>query len=335
MSREQPLTPVERRFGAQLKATTMGACLSARELVELAVQGRRCPDYEARMEHVVSCAACRQLLRELRAAETKRWSGLAPLTATPQRRLVMSGALVAAVCTLLLFTTLRYGQREVLALNDAGSRVALDATGHLTGLPDLPPAEREAVVQTLRTGRIEPPAILAALRAPAGTTDTTPAFAVNAPQTTVIESAKPEFTWQMPAGAVACRVLVTNLSNSADRIRTKPLTADHWRPKRSLTPGAIYRWQVIALDRAGRELARVPSHADGARFKVIATDEAARLADYRSRYGRSHLVMGTLYARQGLLDAAEQEFQALAQQNTRSDVARALLQSLRTLKTTT
>jgi hypothetical protein len=136
----------------------------------------------------------------------------------------------------------------------------------------------------------------------------------------------------MPPGAVACRITVVCVTDAKNRIRTKPLTAEHWKLKRPLTPGLIYQWQVIALDRAGHAVARVPARTGAARFKVLESDRAVSLAEYRRRFGQSRLALGTLYAHEGLLDAAEKEFQALAHENSASNTARNLLQSLHTLR---
>jgi hypothetical protein len=116
------------------------------------------------------------------------------------------------------------------------------------------------------------------------------------------------------------------------RLVTKMLTQAHWRPKHALIPGRIYTWQVIALDRQGHEIGRVPERPDTARFAVLAPARTVALAGVRKATNGSHLALGVAFTREGLLDDAEREFQALQAANPQSETTRRLLESLRALR---
>jgi hypothetical protein len=72
--------------------------------------------------------------------------------------------------------------------------------------------------------------------------------------------------------------------------------------------------------------------APQAKFMILDRARSEELKRVRSAAPRYHLGLGVLYARAGLLGEAEMEFRALVQNNPRSDTARKLLQSVRSMK---
>jgi lipopolysaccharide biosynthesis regulator YciM len=72
--------------------------------------------------------------------------------------------------------------------------------------------------------------------------------------------------------------------------------------------------------------------APEAKFKVLEKSKAEELDRVRKSYPRSHLILGSLYERAGLLDDAEREFQSLVSANPKSTVARKLLRNVRSLR---
>ncbi|MCW3095931.1 MAG: hypothetical protein JWL77_1549 [Chthonomonadaceae bacterium] len=336
MSSEDEITPFEAEMGKRLVARPHGRHLPSSDLVELAIYGTRSPRYEAGMEHIVSCKSCRGLLRQFQEMERAR-GGSHPVRSTrfsgSQARWAAAGSLAVVVALLLMIGRFVIAPaRTVASLQDAGGTIRLTAGEELSGLPNLDPAQKTLLVAALRTGRLPTPAVLAGLRPPTGGNLQAAAFSVTGPVSTVVASPQPEFTWKMPANAVACRVLVDNLVDPQQTIKSKPIKVEHWKPKKPLTPGQSYRWQVIALDRAGKEIARVPQVIGTARFKVLEKDAAAALERAQVALGRSHLAMGVLYAHEGMLDDAEREFQALSQTNANSELVRNLIASVRAMR---
>jgi len=61
---------------------------------------------------------------------------------------------------------------------------------------------------------------------------------------------------------------------------------------------------------------------------VLTPKEAAEVEAGAAQYRGSHLFLGLLYGREGLLHDAEREFRSLAEQNPDSPVARRLLASV-------
>jgi len=336
MSSEDEITPFEAEIGRRLTARPRGKHLPPSELVVLAAEGAHSPQYEAAMEHIVTCAECRALLRQFQEMERVR-NGARPMQSSPfsgvQRRWVMAGSLAVALGILLLVGRFVIAPaRTVASLQDAGGTVRLTAGESLSGLPNLEPAQKTLIVAALRTGHLPTPAVLADLRASTGNSLQAAAFQVTGPVATVVAATQPEFTWKMPAGAVACRILVDNLTDPQKSIKSKPIKEERWKPKKPLLPGQTYRWQVLALDRTGKEIAKVPQVMGNARFKVLEKERAAVLERAQTTLGRSHLAMGVLYAQEGMLDDAEREFQALSRTNENSDLARDLLTSVRAMR---
>lgn len=323
MRPDEALTPLEREIGRRWKDQRSGDCLTGEELVALAALGERCQNYVPWMHHVVSCPSCFRLLEQFRALEANRRPSLSTRSRSASVRLAFATTLLLGMIVCWFGVRTFLNSRVQVALQDANGRIALTAADQLVGLPELPAAEQALLVSVLRSGRIAPAPVLASLRSPREKD----AFSVHAPRGTVIAALQPEFTWKMPPGAVFCRVFMTCVNLPRNNVKTKALTADHWKPKRPLAPGAIYDWQVVAYDRRAQERARVPG-----RFQVLESKQATALAQLRQIAGHSHLVMGVAYAHAGLMQEAQLEFVALAQTNIASPVAHTLLQSVQAMQ---
>jgi hypothetical protein len=218
----------------------------------------------------------------------------------------------------------------VAVLKDGDGLVTLDSRGHISGVAVGEHNTRRLLAAALRSQRLEQPSVLDRLIRQPGTQlgidSERPSFALERPVGTVVQSERPAFSWRPLPGAASYNVSVfdTQLNEVA---RSETLTTTAWRPARALRRGAIYRWQVVAV-KDGREVLLPSPTAPEAKFKVIEHRQAQALARARRRYANSHLALGVLYAQVGLLDEAETELQALADDNPDSTVARKLLQSL-------
>jgi hypothetical protein len=225
--------------------------------------------------------------------------------------------------------------RIVVALNDAGRQITLDAQGHLAGLEQLPEELRTQIKSALVTQRLARAPALDELNSEAGVLrgggqqDGLP-FRLVAPLGVVVESDRPTFRWQPLAGADRYNVTVTD-DNLNEVAASGPVTATSWRVPRSLARGRVYSWQVTAHKKDGQAVTSPVLPAPPAKFQVLAQKQLRELRDARKLYPDSHLTLGVLYAQAGLLDDAAREFQALARANPRSDVARKLFGEVRAL----
>ncbi len=334
MRAEEEIMPFEREFGKRIASRPLGNCLHANEICELAACGGNSPQYESGVAHILTCNSCRRVLKEFQELESKRREialknpALLPV---PKKRWITAGSFV--LVTALLILAIGFSTRTVEQLKDGGATVRLTAAGELYGLPNMEQEQKSMVVSAMQKGQLNVPSVLNELR-PNGDAFRfkSGALEVRAPFSTVIMTPQPEFTWKMPDDAVACNVILESVNDAKTKIKTKPLKEERWKPKKPLTPGGIYSWQVIALNNQGKEVSRVPERIGVARFKVLGEDRAVALEKSRLTFGSSHLVMGILYAQEGMVDYAAREFQELVKANTNSRIPQNLLESVNRMR---
>ncbi|HWT01420.1 MAG TPA: hypothetical protein VN256_14320 [Pyrinomonadaceae bacterium] len=224
--------------------------------------------------------------------------------------------------------------RTVVALNDSGRQVTLDAQGNLAGLERLPEELRAQISSALVTQRLARAPALDDLSDEAGVlrggVQSGLPFGLLAPLGVVVESDSPTFRWQPLAGADRYSVTVTD-DKLNEVAASGPVTATSWRAPRPLARGVTYSWQVTAHKKDGQAVTSPVLPAPPAKFQVLAQKRLRELRDARGLYPDSHLALGVLYAQAGLLDEAAREFEALARANPRADVVRKLLGEVRAL----
>ncbi|HEY0378499.1 MAG TPA: hypothetical protein VGC87_16415 [Pyrinomonadaceae bacterium] len=223
----------------------------------------------------------------------------------------------------------------LVALNDAGRQVTLDAQGKLAGLEQLPEELRAQVKSALVTQRLARAPALDDLSGKAGVlrgggVQNGLPFQLLAPLGVVVESDLPTFHWQPLAGADRYNVTVTD-DGLNEVAASGPVAATSWRVPRPLARGRVYSWQVTAHKKDGQAVTSPVLPAPPAKFQVLAQKRLRELRDARGLYPDSHLTLGVLYAQAGLLDDAARELQALARANPRAEVARKLLTEVRAL----
>jgi hypothetical protein len=221
----------------------------------------------------------------------------------------------------------------VAQLNDGQGRVTLDQEGKLSGVDYLPPSYQRMLKESLTNQRVEKSELLAGLNRPAsplmGGSDPANKFAVIAPAGKVLQSNRPTFRWSQLQGATA--YVVEIYDEKFNLVATSPPVTDNsWAPQ-PLKRGDIYSWQVKAL-KDGQEFKAPRPPAAQAKFRILDSTKMNELQQARRGYASSHLVLGLLYARNGLLDEAEKEFRALQKANPDSVVARRLLRQIRNLR---
>jgi hypothetical protein len=217
---------------------------------------------------------------------------------------------------------------ETIALNDGKNRIVLDTSGHLIGLESLPRDTQSAVKETLTAKTIKKPIIIdelevagVSLRAPSGSEEQVKLiYPVNG----VIEEDRPRFEWVPASGATAYQIEIGDSSfHQVDRSEALPSTTSTWTPPAPLKRGVIYTWLIRATDGEGKF-----SSAQG-KFQTLTVEKMNELIRLRTKT-KSHLALGVFYAREGMLEEAEREFQILTRDNPYAPIAVRLLQQVRT-----
>lgn len=221
----------------------------------------------------------------------------------------------------------------VASINDSAGPITLDASGKVAGVAALPTEAERALKQALTTQTLETPTALKTLaRQPAtlmSDSQETPAIKLHSPVGTFIKDAQPLFRWRAVPGAQ--RYTVTVLDENFTAVATSPsLTQSSWRVGTPLKRGQTYLWQVTA-EVDGKRVTSTSASTPEAQFKLLSADKA-RALQLLLQANDSHLLRGTMYAKAGLLDEAEREFQAMLKANPRSSIAQKLLRNLHALR---
>jgi anti-sigma factor RsiW len=217
----------------------------------------------------------------------------------------------------------------VVKLNDGGSSLTLDAQGRLTGAGQWPSEYRQMAVDALSNQKAPGSTLMAGLSRRGsslmGGDDAGRRFAVIEPAGKILLSDRPVFKWTRLVGADGYVVEIYDAQFKL--ISSSPMLTDlSWAPPQ-LPRGQTYSWQVKATG-GGQEFIAPHPTAPQAKFRILDQAAASEIARARRDYASSHLLLGLLYARAGLIDEAEREFRALQKANPHSDVARKLTASL-------
>ena len=204
---------------------------------------------------------------------------------TPLRRIVTVAALVAS---LALIVWIRMGP-------------AVEPSG-------LTDEERRVVAEAMSSGRVNPPATIAALEGRDGTlSGPSPArapFELVGPRGTAVSSTRPTFAWSAgDADRYTIAIFDETVTEVARGVR---VTGTTWTPAVDLKRGGVYHWRVTAHRASGDVTVPAPPQPE-ARFAVLDAVTAALVTGQRGRLTEEPLVLGILLARAGLLDEARVE----------------------------
>ncbi len=219
----------------------------------------------------------------------------------------------------------------IARINDGEGQITLDESGKLSGVDHLPPDYQQMVKKALTHQRIERSQLLSGSTQPGvrsrGEGDTRSAkFSVIEPVGAIILSNRPTFRWTKLDGATGYMVEVYD--EFFNRLISSPQITQHsWTAPRSLKRDGTYYWQVKAL-KDGQEFKSPRPPAPQAKFRILDEATADELAKARRAYASSHLMLGLLYARAGLLDEAELEFKTLLNNNPDSALGQRLLRQV-------
>ena len=194
----------------------------------------------------------------------------------------------------------------------------------------VPPAYQELVRKALTSQRIERSSQLQGLTRPPSSlmgANERGEFSVLAPAGVVLMSDRPAFRWSRLEGATGYVVEVYD-AQFKPVITSPELTTISWSATQSLPRGQVYSWQVKAVkDGQGVTVPRPP--APQAKFRVVDQGSFNEISRAKRAYASSHLTLGLLYAKAGLLNEAEQELRLLQKANPQSEIVRKLLRQLR------
>ncbi|MBV9923526.1 MAG: zf-HC2 domain-containing protein [Acidobacteria bacterium] len=220
--------------------------------------------------------------------------------------------------------------RQVIENNNTTTAERDDVERELEGVPS---QYREQVRAALKAQRLAPPPALAEVRSGAGAlmgAGGGESFEVEGPAGVVSRADRPLFRWRPLAGAESYVVKVYD--SDFNLVATSPqLSSREWRPPTPLPRGRVYAWQVTAK-KGGAEVVAPAAPAPEARFRILSRSEEATLARAERDAAGSHLALGVLYTRAGLLAEAEAEFKALLRADPRSAAARKLLRDVQRMK---
>jgi hypothetical protein len=219
-------------------------------------------------------------------------------------------------------------------VNDGEGRIALDTEGRLSGANQLPSAYQQMIKEALTNPRIEPSPLLKGLSRPPSALmsigKSEVEFSVIGPVGKVLLTDRPTFRWSKLKGTSAYAVEV--FDNKLNLIVSSPrLVANSWTISKPLARGVVFAWQVKAF-KDGEEITAPRPPSPQAKFRILDKTAADDLTEARQAFSSSHLLMGLLYAREGLLEEAQAEFQSLERKNPNSEIVRKLLERVRSMR---
>jgi anti-sigma factor RsiW len=222
----------------------------------------------------------------------------------------------------------------IAQLNDGRGQVTLDQEGNLTGIDNLPPAYEQMIKGALTNQRLEKSRLLAGLIPPEDSirsrNNPDREFSTINPVGTVILSDRPTFRWSRLDGVAS--YIVEVYDDKFAKVATSPQLIDNsWTASKSLPRGKTYTWQVKAV-KDGRAVRSPPPAEPEAKFRILDRARAVELMQAQRTYAGSHLTLGLLYVRDGLLDNAELEFRKLRKANPSSAITRRLLANVRAMR---
>ena len=224
--------------------------------------------------------------------------------------------------------------RVLAQLDDGGRHLVLDQGGRLSGADELPPAYRQFIRSALAGEPLGRSPQLSGLIRPAsslmGGREQQTSFTLSEPIGTVVLSARPLFRWSSLPGASGYYVEVYDGHFNLASLSHK-LSGTSWTPTSPLKRGVVYSWQVSAL-KNGQEFKSPLPPAPQAKFRVANKADADEIAQARRNYPSSHLLLGILCVRAGMISEAEREFQSLQTANPDSAAVAGLLARLRTMQ---
>lgn len=222
---------------------------------------------------------------------------------------------------------------RVAILKDGGGEVTIDRNGRLTGLDQVSENSRRYVAQAALSERIEPAEVLRRLSGDQsglrGDDNGPQGFRLLYPVRRVVTENRPLFRWESLPGVSSYRVYVLDRNGKqVGQSEELPSKQTQWKAP-TLHRGQVFSWVVTAMV-DGKKVVAPSASAPEMKFAVLSTADLQELT--RLKKSNSHLALGVFYARVGLLNEAEHEFQSLSKLNPQSELPRKLLQNVRSIR---
>jgi len=223
---------------------------------------------------------------------------------------------------------------KVAVLKDAGGEVTIDRDGRITGLDEVSEKSRQYVARATLSEQIAPADVLRRLSGEQsglrGNDDGPQGFRLLYPVRRVVTEARPVFRWERLPRVSSYRVYVLDQDgNQVSQSEELRPTQTQWEAPASLRRGQIFSWVVTAMV-DGKKVVSPSASAPEIKFAVLSTADFQELNHLKK--SNSHVALGVFYARVGLLNEAEREFESLVELNPQSELPRKLLQSVRTIR---
>jgi hypothetical protein len=215
----------------------------------------------------------------------------------------------------------------VASLKDNNREIILDQEGKLSGLEGFDESSQKMVKAALTGEGLAKPKVLDELSSPPikllGQVPSETAFQLTGPMGKVITNHHPTLSWSQLAGATS--YVVSIFDADFNRVATSPaLSKTSWTVESPLSPGGTYSWEVAATKEAQVIIAPL-APAPRAQFRLIESDKLNALSKLKQQKPASHLALGLMYARFGLVSDAEAEFRKVLKENPDSALAKRLL----------
>jgi hypothetical protein len=220
---------------------------------------------------------------------------------------------------------------KVAILKDRGGEVTIDKNGRITGLDELSETNRQYIAQAALSEHLEPPDGLRHLSGEQsglrGNDNGRQGFRLVYPVRRVVIDNRPLFQWESLSDVSSYRVYVLDANgNQVGESEELAPTKTQWKAPAPLPRGQVFSWTVVAVV-DGKKVVSPSASAPEIKFAVLSAENFQELTSLKK--SNSHLALGVFYARAGLLNEAEREFQSLLKLNPQSELTKKLLQSVR------
>ena len=240
-------------------------------------------------QHLLECDLCAAEVDDLRQFRAELRTSTRPSTVTIRRWMPAAIAAGVVFAAALSFWYTRPARRPISP--DQRQALNLAAAAHRL--------ERAPILDQLIRKRGELLGV-----------STGPAFELTAPMGSAILTDRPRFEWKPLTGGT--RYVVAVFDENFNKVVESPaVAATSWQPESPLRRGQVFVWQVTA--RAGGATVHSPMPPEPeARFEVVSEQEAREIESVRREHPGDHALMAELLAKDGALDEAGKEIDALA-----------------------
>jgi len=219
----------------------------------------------------------------------------------------------------------------VVKIKDGQRNIEVGPGGQVSGIERLPQSLSALASSALLSRRpVTLPQLRLSSQGPALMGPSTDeSFALIGPLGSAVTTDRPEFKWQPLAGAVSYHITLRDSRTGQEE--SGETGESRWAPPDPLVCGRLYYWQV-KTEKGGREVVSPLPSQPPARFWVLSPRDVEKLERIKRRHSDSHLVLGVVYAKMGLIDDAIAEFRILSGENPGSEAIQGILNYLGSLR---